>query len=199
MTRTVLWMSLCAVGLTAGVASALVLGDPLSRVVGMMLVTPLLTGLVGGTLGAAQLLSLRRVIRVPMVKWLAATTFGLGAGLALGVVIVEQTGILVSGTRPHVLQLTPALRALSLAVVGASSGLLLGLTQRFVLRPVLPTLRRWVLSSALALSGGFGAASLLVDSLIQRGIASPLGLLAFLLVAGALYGLITAVPLRRAA
>lgn len=199
MTRTVLWMSLCAVGLTAGVASALVLGDPLSRVVGMMLVTPLLTGLVGSMLGAAQLLSLRRVIRVPMVKWLAATTFGLGAGLALGVVIVEQTGILVSGTRPHVLQLTPALRALSLAVVGASSGLLLGLTQRFVLRPVLPTLRRWVLSSALALSGGFGAASLLVDSLIQRGIASPLGLLAFLLVAGALYGLITAVPLRRAA
>ena len=199
MTRTVLWMSLCAVGLTAGVASALVLGDPLSRVVGMMLVTPLLTGLVGSMLGAAQLLSLRRVIRVPTVKWLAATTFGLGAGLALGVVIVEQTGILVSGTRPHVLQLTPALRALSLAVVGASSGLLLGLTQRFVLRPVLPTLRRWVLSSGLALSGGFGAASLLVDSLIQRGIASPLGLLAFLLVAGALYGLITAVPLRRAA
>lgn len=199
MTRTVLWMSLCAVGLTAGVASALVLGDPLSRVVGMMLVTPLLTGLVGSMLGAAQLLSLRRVIRVPIVKWLAATTFGLGAGLALGVVIVEQAGILVSGTRPHVLQLTPALRALSLAVVGASSGLLLGLTQRFVLRPVLPTLRRWVLSSALALSGGFGAASLLVDSLIQRGIASPPGLLAFLLVAGALYGLITAVPLRRAA
>lgn len=199
MTRTVLWMSLCAVGLTAGVASALVLGDPLSRVVGMMLVTPLLTGLVGSTLGAAQLLSLRRLIRVPIMKWLAATTLGLGAGLALGVVIVEQTGIFVSGTRPHVLHLTPALRALSLAVVGASSGLLLGLTQRFVLRSVLPTLRRWVLSSVLALSGGFGAASLLVDSLIQRGIASPLGLLAFLLVAGALYGLITAVPLRRAA
>src|SRR5689334_2661255 len=102
MRNDLYWTTLSAVGLTAGVASALFIGDPLSKIVGMMLVTPLLTGLVGVFLGAAQWLPLRRRARTSLVNWVLATTLGLCAGLAAGVVLVEQAGRLLTGSRVQV-------------------------------------------------------------------------------------------------
>ena len=197
MIKSLYWTTLSAIGLTAGVASALLVGDPVSKVVGMMLVTPILTGLVGAILGAAQLLPLRQLARVSAPKWLLATTLGLCAGLAAGVVLVEQTGRLVTGAQVHVLQLGMPARALSFAVLGLVSGAFLGLAQSLVLRTSFPRLRHWAAISSLALAAGFAVASLLVDAVIGRGLSSPVGLLTFLLASGCCYGALTSRPLRR--
>ena len=71
------WVVLSAVGLTAGVAAALVLGGPLQAIVGMMLVTPMLTALVGAVLGTAQWLPLRARAPIRASSWILATTVGL--------------------------------------------------------------------------------------------------------------------------
>jgi len=198
MIRYLVWTTLSAVGLTAGVAAALLLGEPVSKAVGMMLVTPILTGLVGASLGTAQLLPLRQLPRVSAGKWVLATTLGLCLGLAAGVVLVEQTGRLLTGGQVHVLQLSMPARALSFAVVGLVSGAWLGLAQGLVLRKSLPGLRHWAATSSLALAVGFCLASLLVDAAVGRGLASPVGLLTFLLASGCLYGALTSRVLRRA-
>ena len=49
------WMLLTTVGLGGGIAAALALGGPVQRAVGMMLVTPILTCLVGAVLGSLEL------------------------------------------------------------------------------------------------------------------------------------------------
>jgi hypothetical protein len=187
------WILLTTVGLAAGVIAALLLGEPIERVVGMILVTPLLTLLVGAVLGAAQWLELRRHVEVRALRWLAGSSVGLGAGLALGVVLVEQVGRLLTGGQVRLLSLDPATRALSFAAVGAVAGLLLGFGQSLALRH---KLRRWPRTCALALGLGFPLSSLLVDSLLG-GLGSPRGVLAFLLTAGIVLGTLTSTPLRR--
>ena len=192
------WVVLSAVGLTAGVAAALVLGGPLEAIVGMMLVTPMLTALVGAVLGTAQWLPLRARAPIRASSWILATTVGLCIGLATGVVLLEQVGRLLTGTRIHLLQLDPAGQVLSLAVLGLVSGSLLGFSQSLVLRRSFPQIAHWTLSSGVALSLGFSTAAALVDSLDSRGIASASGVIAFLVTSGLLYGAVTAVRLRRA-
>jgi hypothetical protein len=193
------WIVLSAVGLTAGVAAALVLGGPLQAIVGMMLVTPLLTALAGAVLGTAQWLPLRARAPIRASSWILATTAGLCIGLAAGVVLLEQGGRLLTGTRIHLLQLDLAGQVLSLAVLGLVSGSLLGLSQSLVLRRSFPQIAHWTLSSGVALSLGFSTAAALVDSLDSRGIASASGAIAFLLISGLLYGAVTAARLQRAA
>jgi len=192
------WTTLSAVGLTAGVSSALLLGTPVEKVVGMMLVTPILTALVGSILGTAQWFPLHRRVGVSIYSWVTATTLGLCAGLAAGVVLVEQTGRFLTGGRVHLLQLGIPARFLSFAVLGFVSGLLLGLAQQVALRRAPVAMRRWALASAIALAVGFSIASLLVDLVSGLVLASPTGLLLFLLTAGSLYGAITSHALRRA-
>ena len=51
---TMRWSLLTMAGLAAGVLAALLLGEPLEAVVGMILITPALTCLVGAILGAGQ-------------------------------------------------------------------------------------------------------------------------------------------------
>src|SRR5947208_9022300 len=95
------WTLLSAAGLAGGLIAALGLGAPIQAVVGMMLVTPILTGMVGAALGTSQWVLLRR--RLASARWwIPASAAGLGVGLALGVVLVEQTGRAITGGQVHV-------------------------------------------------------------------------------------------------
>ncbi len=191
--KTLRWTLLTTIGLAAGVTAAVVLGEPIERVVGMILVTPVLTGLVGAFLGVAQFLQLRRLFDVSPLRWVVGTCLGLGAGLAGGVVLVEQVGRLLTGGQVRLLALDSLSRAASFAVVGAVAGLLLGIGQALALRRSAPG--RWPVLCAVALGVGFPLSSLLVDMLLG-GLGSPQGLIAFLIASGVALGVITAQPLR---
>lgn len=193
-TQTMRWTLLTTVGLTAGMGAALVLGEPIERVVGMILVTPILTGLVGASLGAAQSFHLRHSPHFSMTRWILASCIGLGAGLAGGVVFVEQVGRAISGGQVRLLALGPLTRAGSFAVLGLIAGFLLGLAQWLsVGRHPLP---HWPIASAVALGLGFPLSSLLVDTALG-GLTSPQGLLVFLCASGATLGMITSQRLLR--
>jgi hypothetical protein len=123
------------------------------------------------------------------IWWIAATTDGIGIGLALGVVTVEQTGILITGQRPNIVHLGVPMRALSFFVVGLLTGATVGLAQWLVLR-----VRKWILTSALGLALAFSTGSLLVDAVLG-GIASPAGLITFVVMSGIVFGAVTSWPL----
>jgi hypothetical protein len=189
------WIALSAVGLSAGVGIAVALQDPIEALIGMVLVTPALTLLAGGILGAVQWIELRRHLALAG-RWLLSTALGLGIGLAAGVVLLEVVGELLTGHPMRILQMEPLPRALSFIVLGVVSGLCLGFTQRLMLRRKLTA--NWPLLSACGLGLGFPAGSLLADTVLS-GLASPAGLLALVVVSGAMLGGFTARPVSRAA
>src|SRR6266849_6322189 len=130
ITEATQWTLLTMVGLAGGIVTGLVVGKPIGKIVGAMLVTAIVTSLVGAILGGFQAIWLRRRLAQP-VWWIAATTGGVGIGLALGAVAVEQTGILITGQRPNIVHLSTSVRALSFLTVGligfvVMSGLLFG-------------------------------------------------------------------------
>jgi hypothetical protein len=183
------WMLLSAAGLAGGLIAALALGAPIQAVVGMMLVTPILTGMVGAALGTSQWVLLRR--RLASARWwIPASAAGLGLGLALGVVLVEQTGRAITGGQVHVATLGSLARALSMTVVGLVSGAALGAAQWLVLRSRRAVARSWFLVSTLGLGAALLTASLATD-LLFGGLRSPLGLAGFVLVAGLVAGAVT--------
>jgi hypothetical protein len=190
------WTVFTTLGLAAGMFSALLLGGSIQSIVGMMLVTPILTSLVGAVLGLSQQACLRSKFARPSL-WVAASGVGLGIGLAVGVVIVEQVGTLLIGHRPNVGQLGPFSRALSVCVVGLVSGVCLGAAQSLVIRRQAFNVRGWIRTSALALGVGLPASSLIVD-LLFGSIRSPLGIAAFVLFAGVIFGAMSAKPMARA-
>lgn len=191
MSRSVRWSLLTMAGFAAGVLAALVLGDPIEAVVGMILVTPALTLLVGAILGTSQWLDVRQ--RVTRSRaWIPATCLGLGAGLALGVVIVELTGRFLTGGQVSIVRLGIGTRALSFLVVGVTAGLCMGAAQWLaVLRRHGSPASRWIGVSAAALGFAFSASSLLVDALLG-GLGSPVGVVSLLLLTGFLFGMGTA-------
>lgn len=191
------WSLLTMAGLAAGVLAALVLGEPLEAVVGMILITPALTCLVGAVLGAGQWLDLRRRVAAAWL-WIPATCIGLGSGLALGVVLVEVGGQALIGHPVRVAQLDMAQRALSLAVVGLVTGLCAGAVQWLgVLRRLGAPALRWTALSGAALGIAFPLAGLIVDALLG-GVASPAGVVALVLLAGLFFGAGTARAIARA-
>src|SRR5438309_2521412 len=127
------WTLLTMIGLAGGIVTALVLGKPIGKIVRAMLVTAIVTSLVGAILGGFQAIWLRRLLARPL-WWIAATTGGVGIGLALSVVAVEQTGILITGQRPNVAHLSASGRALSFFAVGLITGIILCAAQWIVLR-----------------------------------------------------------------
>jgi hypothetical protein len=189
------WIALSALGLSAGVGIAVVLQDPIEALIGMVLVTPAMTLLVGGILGAAQWIELRRHF-ARAGRWLLSTALGLGIGLAAGVVLIEVVGELVTGHPMRLLQMEPLPRALSFIILGAVSGLCLGVAQKLLLRRNLSA--GWPLLSACGLGLGFPAGSLLADTVLP-GLTSPAGLIALVLVSGAVLGGFTARPVAQAA
>ena len=191
------WIALSALGLSAGVGLAVALQSPVEALVGMVLLTPVLTLLVGGILGAAQWIELRRRIQ-SSGRWLASTALGLGIGLAVGIVALEVIGQLLLGRPMRLLQMEPAGRALCFLILGVVSGSCLGLAQRLVLRKAAVLPKSWPLLSAAGLGLGFPAGSLLADGALA-GLTSPAGLAVLFLVSGAVLGACTARPLARAA
>lgn len=190
-----LWTLLSALGLSLGIIAALVFGDPIGAVVGMILVTPVLTGLVGTVLGTSQWIVLRR--RIANARWwIPATAAGLGIGLAAGVVLVEQIGRVLTGGQVNVRSMDVSTRALSMAVVGLVSGLCLGAAQKLVLRSRSAIGWSWLGMSTLGLGVALVAGSLAADFLFG-GLASPAGFIGFVLVAGLVAGAITSKPLVR--
>ena len=187
------WVAATTLGLAAGVGLALVLGAPIQAVVGVMLVTPILTSLVGGVLGLSQSFPLRQHLAKPWT-WIVASSIGCGLGLAIGVVVVENGGRLLAGHAVNVVRLGPAERALSFAIVGLLTGALLGLCQAVVLRRQETGVRRWALRTAFALGAAFSGSSLLVDLLVG-GIGSAAGVASFAVAAGVILGVLTARPL----
>ena len=188
------WTLLTAAGLSFGILMGLLLQDPLEPIVGMILITPVVTGIVGTILGAAQWLELRRHL-AKGYRWLLATALGLGSGLAVGVVAVEVAGGAVLGRPLRLLQLGAPAQTLSLLVVGFLAGALLGGVQRLAVR-ALP--KKWPLVSGLGLGLGLalggGVAHLLAGS-----ITSMVGLGALVLSSGLILGGCTTGALRRPA
>jgi hypothetical protein len=190
------WTLLTMLGLAAGIATALLLDRPIEAVVGMMLVTPILTFVAGAILGASQWLQLRSLLNHTRL-WVLATCIGLGVGLALGVVTVEGVGRLLAGHRPNLFHLSVLWRAASLAALGLITGCALGAAQwLIVLRRRGPS-ANWIAKSAVSLAIAFSLSSLIVDGLVG-GIASAPGAITFVLLAGAIFGAVTARPLLRA-
>ena len=163
----------------------------------MVLVTPAVTLLAGAILGAVQWIELRRHLELAG-RWLLSTALGLGTGLAAGAVLVEVGGELLTGRPMRILQLEPMPRALSFLVLGIVSGLCLGFAQRLTLRKASRLPSNWPLLSACGLGLGFPAGSLLADIALS-GLATPVGLITLVLVAGAVLGSFTARPFTRAA
>src|SRR2546423_14116033 len=91
--------ALTAAGLAGGLIAGVLAGMPLGKLVNAMIVTAAVTSIVGAVLGAFQAIGLRRVLHRP-ISWIVATVIGFGAGLAVGVVAIEQTGIWLTGHRP---------------------------------------------------------------------------------------------------
>ena len=168
----------------------------LGRIANAMVVTVAVTCCVGAILGGFQALGLRKLLAAPR-WWVLATVLGVGVGLAAGVVIVEQAGILATGTRPNIGRLTLPFRTLSLFVVGLATGTALGCAQALVLRRQIPRVKGWAFSSALGLATAFAASSLLVDSVGLRFASLP-GVIMFVVVSGAAFGVLTSKPLRSA-
>jgi hypothetical protein len=177
---TLRWTLLTGLGLALGIVLALLLQDPIEAVVGMVLVTPAVTLLVGAVLGAAQWVELRRHLR-SAGRWLPATTVGLGAGLATGVVAVEVVGQALLGRPMRLLTLAPLPQVACLLLVGAIAGGLLGLIQRLWIRD-LP--RLWPLLSGVGLGLGLAVGGVLANSVFGT-ITAPPGL-ALLVVSGGL-------------
>jgi len=192
-----LWTLLTTLGLAAGLMAGLLAGKPLSEIANAMIVTAAVTCCVGAVLGTLQTFGLKRVLRAPF-WWILATMIGLGIGLAFGVVIVEQVGILITGTRPNIGRLGSLLRAFNLFVVGGTSGAFLGLAQMLVLRKQAAGVKHWLPVTTAALAIAFSASSLAVD-LFQLRFASLPGVITFVALAGTLFGAATSWPLRRAA
>jgi len=180
------WTLLSALGLALGLVAALFLGAPVDAVVGMVLVTPVLTGIVGAVLGTSQWVLLRR--RLANARWwIPASAAGLGIGLTAGIVLVEQVGRLLTGGQLHVAALDSGTRAGSLLVVGLVSGLFLGASQWFVLRSRPGIARTWLWVSTFGLGLALLAGSLAAD-FVFGGFAAPAGLVGFVLVAGLIAG-----------
>src|SRR5262249_42526422 len=127
--------------------------------------------------------------------WILGTVVGLGVGLAMGVVIVEQLGILITGIRPTVARLDPISRAVSFIGLGAVAGCLLGVSQWLVLRSQAPHIRRWVVTNAAGLAVSFCASSVLLD-LTRLSIGAGAGAIAFVVTSSFLFGVITSQPLQ---
>ena len=194
---TLNWIWLTTLGLAGGLIGGLLVGMPLGKLVNAMITTAAVTGFVGGVLGSFQAVGLRSVLRRP-VWWVLGTVAGLGIGLTAGVVVVEQIGTLVTGARPNIARLGPFSLAISLVTLGSLAGTVLGFAQWVVLRSQAPRVRHWVATTAVGLATSFCVSSLLL-TVVGLRISSGLGVGAFVVISGLMFGAITSRPLQRVA
>ena len=134
------WVGLCVLGIPlAGYLGSIVAG-PVDGV------TPALLGgaLTGAGIGLAQWLFLRRRLDVGP-GWIAATSVGLAAGLAVGAAAVGyEVG------RPQLL------------IMGAISGAFVGIAQGLMLRDTFSLWRVWIVATPLAWALGWFVSSYVI-------------------------------------
>jgi hypothetical protein len=188
-----IWTGLTAGGWAAGLVAGLLLGAPVQVVFGMMLVTPIVTGVAGTVLGIGQWFALRHWRA--STWWVPASAIGLGTGLTVGVTIVEQLGRWLSGGPVNVARLTMIERAASFAIIGIVTGVFLGAAQWLVLRRAAPRSRAWTLTTTLAMTTAMVTASLVADAAFGS-LTVPLGLCTFVVLSGCTFGVITGLRLR---
>lgn len=188
-TFQVRWIIGTALGLSIGLPAGLALGAPLEVVVGMMLVTPVMLGLVGAILGASQWVALRRRVERAWL-WILASAVGLGIGMTAGVVLVENVGRLITGAPVRLATAGTLGVAIAILVLGVLGGIAAGSAQWFYLRRYCRPSAAWILTSGTALPAAW-LLGLAVATLAFGGIMNPLGLLLFLTVAGVTFGVLT--------
>lgn len=189
------WTVATVLGLSVGIGAAFVLGGPIESVVGMMLVTPMVTALAGSALGSSQWLVLRRVTSRGG-WWIACTAVGLGVGLTLGIVLVEKISAAVTGEAVQIVSSSSTVRVVSFAAVGLCAGLGLGVTQWLYLRGRSRHAGRWLAFSSIGFMTGFALAAALAE-LLAGGVTTAAGLVVFLLLATTIVGVVTANGLKR--
>jgi hypothetical protein len=177
------WVGLTVLGLVAGVALALPLGVPIFAILGAMAGTPVVLGIVGLGLGAAQYPVLRRHFAKSWI-WIGASALGMAIGLTAGVTLVEQIGRAVVGGQVNFRMLGVVGRALSFGAIGIVGGGSLGIAQWLVLRRHAEECKVWMLVNAWSLGAGLAFGSLLADALMLR--TGSLASAGILLVTGGL-------------
>lgn len=160
---------------------------PLGKILNAMIVTAAVTCAVGAILGSFQAIGLRRLLRRPS-WWIVATVVGLGIGLAVAVITVEQGGILITGHRPQLAHLSTPIRAISFVILGLVAGSILGVAQWLVIRRQLPAVKHWIAFTAIGLAVALSASSVIAD-------LSGTGPIAFVVLAGIMFGAFTSRPL----
>src|SRR5215469_9948199 len=180
-TERLYWTVLTVLGLLAGLALALPLGVPIFAVLGAMVGTPVVLGIVGLSLGTAQWPVIRRHISSAW-WWIVGSTLGMAVGLTLGVTLVEQIGRAIVGGPLNFRMLGVPARAASFGTIGLVAGTAVGLAQWLVLRRHSASCRRWIHVNALSLAAGLASGSLLADALVPR--SGSLASTAILLVIG---------------
>lgn len=189
-TERLYWTVLTVLGLLAGLALALPLGVPIFAVLGAMVGTPVVLGIIGLSLGTAQWPVIRRHIS-SSGWWIVGSTFGMAVGLTLGVTLVEQIGrAIVHGPINFRILGVPA-RAASFGTIGLVAGAALGLAQWLVLRRHAANCTRWIRVNALSLAAGLAFGSLLADAVVSRS-GSLASTAILLLIAGATAAVSTA-------
>lgn len=189
------WILVTTVGLAGGIFAGVLLGIPLGRIANAMIVTVALTGATGAALGGMQAAVIRPLLPRP-IWWIVATTAGVGAGLAAGIVVIEKVGTFFTGHRPSLFQVSPLFRALSFVMLGIIAGTILGLLQGLVFRLQRFPIKFWAATTGIALGGAFAAGSILVD-VSGLKLSSLAGFIAFVLASGLAFGTLTSWPLLR--
>jgi len=166
-TERLYWTVLTVLGLLAGLALALPLGVPIFAVLGAMVGTPVVLGIVGLSLGTAQWPVIRRHIS-SSGWWIVGSTLGMAVGLTLGVTLVEQIGRAVVHGQINFRVLGVPARATSFGIIGLVAGAALGLAQWLVLRRHTANCTQWIRVNALSLGAGLASGSLLADAAVRR-------------------------------
>jgi hypothetical protein len=161
------WVALTVVGLVAGLALALPLGVPIFAVLGAMVGTPVVLSIVGFGVGTAQWPIIRRHV-ASSGWWIVVSALGMGVGLTVGVILVEQVGRAVLGGQVNFRMLGVAGRVASFGTIGMMAGASLGLAQWLVLRRHAARCKNWIIVNALSLGVGLASGSLLADVLVPR-------------------------------
>jgi hypothetical protein len=137
-----------------------------------MVGTPVVLSIVGFGVGAAQWPIIRRHV-ASSGWWIVVSALGMGVGLTVGVILVEQVGRAVLGGQVNFRMLGVAGRAASFGTIGMVGGASLGLAQWLVLRRHAARCKNWIVVNALSLGVGLASGSLLADVLVARpGLAS---------------------------
>ena len=183
------WITLSTAGLAGGIIVGRMVGAAVNPFVNATVVTFVVTCIVGLVLGGFQAAGLRS-LEVNSFWWIAATFVGVGVGLALGVVVVVQAGVLLTGTVPNVQYLTPALRALIFLLLGLVTGGFTGTIQAFALRRAGWSSDQWAVMGAIGLATAFAVSSFIIYY-SGFALASMTGGGAFVILSGLCYGTAT--------